>query len=125
MIVEPVYVIEMVAGNYPAECDSWLNPDTEAKRGTGDGASFVQERPNQAGTMRARGVSSDGRAPALQAGGHRFDPGTLHDRKHEETRHTHELSQTLGSIWLERVRRWHEAKDDVLHSSRVRDVQSR
>ena len=29
-------------------------------------------------TMRIRGVSSDGRAPALQAGGHRFDPGTLH-----------------------------------------------
>ena len=25
-----------------------------------------------------RGVSSAGRAPALQAGGHRFDPGTLH-----------------------------------------------
>jgi hypothetical protein len=29
-------------------------------------------------TMRIRGVSSAGRAPALQAGGHRFDPGTLH-----------------------------------------------
>src|SRR6266508_3801975 len=29
-------------------------------------------------TMRMRGVSSAGRAPALQAGGHRFDPGTLH-----------------------------------------------
>jgi hypothetical protein len=28
--------------------------------------------------MRVRGVSSAGRAPALQAGGHRFDPGTLH-----------------------------------------------
>ena len=27
-----------------------------------------------------RGVSSAGRAPALQAGGHRFDPGTLHHR---------------------------------------------
>jgi hypothetical protein len=27
---------------------------------------------------RARGVSSAGRAPALQAGGHRFDPDTLH-----------------------------------------------
>src|SRR4051794_10531606 len=26
----------------------------------------------------SRGVSSAGRAPALQAGGHRFDPGTLH-----------------------------------------------
>jgi hypothetical protein len=28
-------------------------------------------------TIRIRGVSSAGRAPALQAGGHRFDPGTL------------------------------------------------
>ena len=28
-----------------------------------------------------RGVSSAGRAPALQAGGHRFDPGTLHQRE--------------------------------------------
>ena len=27
------------------------------------------------------GVSSAGRAPALQAGGHRFDPGTLHHIK--------------------------------------------
>ena len=26
------------------------------------------------------GVSSAGRAPALQAGGHRFDPGTLHQK---------------------------------------------
>ena len=29
-----------------------------------------------------RGVSSAGRAPALQAGGHRFDPGTLHQKKY-------------------------------------------
>ena len=29
-------------------------------------------------TRRARGHSSAGRAPALQAGGHRFDPGWLH-----------------------------------------------
>ena len=27
------------------------------------------------------GFSSAGRAPALQAGGHRFDPGTLHQKK--------------------------------------------
>jgi hypothetical protein len=33
-------------------------------------------------TMRLRGVSSAGRAPALQAGGHRFDPGTLHRRQY-------------------------------------------
>jgi hypothetical protein len=32
-------------------------------------------------TMEPRGVSSAGRAPALQAGGRRFDPGTLHSQK--------------------------------------------
>jgi hypothetical protein len=34
--------------------------------------------PFSGSTMRLRGVSSAGRAPALQAGGRRFDPGTLH-----------------------------------------------
>ena len=33
--------------------------------------------PKKTETLK-RGVSSAGRAPALQAGGHRFDPGTLH-----------------------------------------------
>jgi integrase len=38
--------------------------------------------PRLAGTLRgARGVSSAGRAPALQAGGRRFDPGTLHSER--------------------------------------------
>ena len=32
------------------------------------------------------GVSSAGSAPALQAGGHRFDPGTLHQRNNAECR---------------------------------------
>src|SRR5215211_1010035 len=32
-------------------------------------------------TAPQRGVSSAGRAPALQAGGHRFDPGTLHSER--------------------------------------------
>ena len=31
--------------------------------------------------LEIRGFSSAGRAPALQAGGHRFDPGTLHQQK--------------------------------------------
>ena len=35
---------------------------------------------NPNGLIVARGVSSAGRAPALQAGGHRFDPDTLHHR---------------------------------------------
>ena len=35
----------------------------------------------QDGEEPTRGVSSAGRAPALQAGGHRFDPGTLHQKK--------------------------------------------
>jgi hypothetical protein len=72
-----------------------------------------------------RGHSSAGRAPALQAGGHRFDPGWLHQdlarwrRAHregqtflnafcfirllfnnsEETRRAR-LSQTAGLIWV-------------------------
>ena len=33
---------------------------------------------------RLRGVSSVGRAPALQAGGRRFEPGTLHPRERLE-----------------------------------------
>ena len=36
--------------------------------------------PIQLRIPRKWGVSSAGRAPALQAGGHRFDPGTLHQR---------------------------------------------
>ena len=38
------------------------------------------------------GVSSAGRAPALQAGGHRFDPGTLHHKKLTEVPSTEEAS---------------------------------
>ena len=38
------------------------------------GATTKLDRPG--------GVSSAGRAPALQAGGHRFDPGTLHHKKY-------------------------------------------
>jgi hypothetical protein len=46
-------------------------------------AMAIQHPPGddgEASTLKAapRGVSSAGRAPALQAGGHRFDPGTLH-----------------------------------------------
>ena len=37
--------------------------------------SVVQIHPDP---PRNRGCSSDGRAPALQAGGHRFDPVHLH-----------------------------------------------
>ena len=38
------------------------------------------------------GVSSAGRAPALQAGGHRFDPGTLHHKKLTEVPSQEETS---------------------------------
>ena len=34
-------------------------------------------------SAKPRGYSSAGRAPALQAGGHRFDPDYLHQRKPE------------------------------------------
>jgi hypothetical protein len=42
-----------------------------------DGA-FRRLTPRRPGGSQARGCSSAGRAPALQAGGHRFDPGQLH-----------------------------------------------
>ena len=38
------------------------------------------------------GVSSAGRAPALQAGGHRFDPGTLHHKRLTEVASKEEAS---------------------------------
>ena len=38
------------------------------------------------------GVSSAGRAPALQAGGHRFDPGTLHHKRLTEVPSKEEAS---------------------------------
>ena len=49
------------------------------------------------------GVSSAGRAPALQAGGHRFDPGTLHQAiKNYELRITNYKLQMRNSSrdWL-------------------------
>ena len=42
------------------------------------------------------GVSSAGRAPALQAGGHRFDPGTLHHK--ELTEVSKELEASLSFL---------------------------
>lgn len=38
----------------------------------------LRHPPGFRGRVQARGVSSAGRASALQAEGHRFDPGTLH-----------------------------------------------
>ena len=40
------------------------------------------------------GVSSAGRAPALQAGGHRFDPGTLHQKRLTEASNEAEAKAT-------------------------------
>ena len=41
------------------------------------GRALSRESADLALHWKRRGVSSAGRAPALQAGGHRFDPGTL------------------------------------------------
>ena len=43
-------------------------------------------------TSKIWGVSSAGRAPALQAGGHRFDPGTLHHKELTEVPSSDEAS---------------------------------
>ena len=45
------------------------------------------------------GVSSAGRAPALQAGGHRFDPGTLH---HQETDWSSERNFEVSLSFLQK-----------------------
>ena len=42
------------------------------------GARSVAGQSTMSSANLARGCSSAGRAPALQAGGHRFDPGQLH-----------------------------------------------
>ena len=55
-----VLSIKVPFGSFPLESDLAAQP-----------ASFALAKL-------ARGVSSAGRAPALQAGGHRFDPDTLH-----------------------------------------------
>ena len=49
--------------------------------------SRPSSRVDDSSADHARGCSSAGRAPALQAGGHRFDPGQLHHphRSEEET----------------------------------------
>jgi hypothetical protein len=39
---------------------------------------MVRVHPDPPTNLKLRGHSSAGRAPALQAGGHRFDPGWLH-----------------------------------------------
>jgi hypothetical protein len=44
------------------------------------------------------GCSSIGRAPALQAGGHRFDPGQLHQLTIEIERNERMLIDTLPDV---------------------------
>ena len=52
------------------------------------------------------GVSSAGRAPALQAGGHRFDPGTLHHQKRlTETLSMEVLKVSLSFFCKEEIQR--------------------
>ena len=68
-------------------------------------AAYGAARPaSDASTLSvARGVSSAGRAPALQAGGHRFDPDTLHgstkpfaqDKSRARTRSEPSICQVL------------------------------
>ena len=61
------------------------DPRRDEERGFGDSLRSLEQQGLRGGspshwlyTEPSRGVSSAGRAPALQAGGHRFDPGTLH-----------------------------------------------
>jgi hypothetical protein len=58
-----------------------LNPGRTLGRGLKRRSREVEENRNPARILGLGGVSSVGRAPALQAGGRRFEPGTLHLRK--------------------------------------------
>ena len=57
-----------------------IHPDPPADRRPG-----ASEEEREIG----RGHSSAGRAPALQAGGHRFDPGWLHQRLKKKKKGEH------------------------------------
>ena len=59
------------------------------------------------------GLSSAGRAPALQAGGHRFDPDTLHHSPHRFDREAHHVCFTVQSDELTSYR---EIKTSVYHA---------
>ena len=48
-----------------------------------------------------RGISSAGRAPALQAGCHRFDPGILHFEGNTSTRFSRPLRRAYPSAPVE------------------------
>ena len=47
-------------------------------------ANLMSSNPNQ--IFKDRGISSAGRAPALQAGGQRFDPAILHQINEQQKR---------------------------------------
>ena len=57
----------------------WRSREPGAARGL-DVYKGVHERPSNKAWRSERGCSSVGRAPALQAGGHRFDPVQLHQQ---------------------------------------------
>ena len=63
----------------PSEID-WFNPRSELRKKFGLQVLFNFESPwfSVVKCEDIWGFSSAGRAPALQAGGHRFDPGNLH-----------------------------------------------
>jgi hypothetical protein len=74
----------------PPCAPSFLSRHCKPRLGSGRAKpGSARNRTLYSGT--GRGVSSAGRAPALQAGGHRFDPGTLH----QETRWRRRVSFLL------------------------------
>ena len=66
-----------------------------------EGPTALGRRPSGvllAYTLNPRGVSSAGRAPALQAGGHRFDPGTLHSEPPANRAVSSPIWETVGGF---------------------------
>ena len=67
-------------------------------------SGLEEERLNRCLILKARvfkviwGCSSAGRAPALQAGGHRFDPVHLHQRRERDEKHTSEHYGLIAQV---------------------------
>ena len=78
----------------PSKC----RPDPS--RSSGSSRSAGQKAERTAARLEApRGHSSDGRAPALQAGGRRFDPGWLHQKAPARE----QISRVRPRCWTRRV----------------------
>jgi hypothetical protein len=76
-----------------------------------------------ANKTRDRGCSSAGRAPALQAGGHRFDPGQLHQRLRTQEGTRERSGASLSSGFFGSWRSPAPARGGHIGSLKIREVE--